>query len=364
MDKPLVKKVCIVVDCLSIGGAEKSASYLSKVLTTEGHDVLLVSIRNKISYTYSGRLINLGLDESKLRQIKQLQKVLRFKKEVENYNPDIIIDYRMRNRWFMEYMIFQFVLRKYRVIYTVHNYKISYHIPSGNFFRSIYDNSQIVGVSKDIKKYLEDKRFFGNVVYIPNAIDIENIYLKSKKREEDIDMLNGNYILAVGRLYNEVKQFDKLIKCYHETNLISKGVKLYILGEGDDKDVLFKLIKKLNLEAYVKLLGFKKNPYTYIGKAKFLVLCSKHEGLPMVILEALSLKIPVVSFNCPSGPSEMIAHEENGLLIENQNFEELKKAINYLEENPSALNSMKNNTQKYLAPYFLDNQYSYWKAIL
>ena len=67
------------------------------------------------------------------------------------------------------------------------------------------------------------------------------------------------------------------------------------------------------------------NPYDYIKQCKFLVLCSKFEGMPLVILETLTLGKPVISFNCKSGPSELITDKENGLLVKDQDFYELEK---------------------------------------
>jgi glycosyltransferase involved in cell wall biosynthesis len=74
----------------------------------------------------------------------------------------------------------------------------------------------------------------------------------------------------------------------------------------------------------------EKNPYTLIKNAKALVLTSKVEGFPMALLEAVSLKTPVVSFNCKSGPNELIKHEFNGLLVEDQNEKQLSLALNKL----------------------------------
>ncbi|WP_242202422.1 glycosyltransferase [Aestuariivivens insulae] len=359
MNKPLGENVCILVDSLSHGGAERMAANLSKVLANQNHKVLVVCFRDGVSYEFSGILINLGLDEFKLKQLKQIQKIFRLKRTLEKYKPEVIIDFRTRNRWFMEYVLYQFILKRFKVIYTIHSYKLDYHIPKGNFFKTVYNNSQIVCVSKAIKHHIEHTYSFQNINYIPNAIDLVAITKKSILEDFEED-----FIIAVGRLNNEIKQFDKLIESYAQSNLISKKIKLYILGEGKDREALSKLIKYLNLEAYVKLFGFKENPYVYIRNAKFLVLCSKHEGLPMVILESLALKTPVIAFNCVSGPSEMIVHKENGLLVEDQDFNELCKAIDYLIDNKFVIKEMEENTLKYFEPYLLKNQYLYWKPLL
>ena len=168
----------------------------------------------------------------------------------------------------------------------------------------------------------------------------------------------------MGRLRNDVKQFDQLIKVYNETRLIKKNIKLFILGEGSDRPKLEKLINDLNIQDHVKLFGFVENPYPYLKGAKFKVLCSKVEGLPMVILEALSLHVPVVSFDCNSGPSEMISHNKNGILVPDQDFEALKTSMDYLIDNKSILNSFRNYTDDNLEIYSEDNHLKKWESLL
>jgi glycosyltransferase involved in cell wall biosynthesis len=84
---------------------------------------------------------------------------------------------------------------------------------------------------------------------------------------------------------------------------------MVILGTGEEQTLLENRIANLNLEDKVHLLGFKENVWDYISNAKFLVLSSQYEGFPMTILEALSLGIPVISFDCESGPNEMIINQ-------------------------------------------------------
>lgn len=359
MTKSLGKKVCIVVDSLSEGGAEKMAANLSKILEVHGHKVVLVSLQNCINYKHGGRLINLGENESAFRRFRQLKKLLQFRKHIKNFRPDLIVDYRVRNRWVMECFLYYFVLKGNKLVYTVHSHHTDYHFPGGKLFKTIYNKSIVVGVSKEILKRLKSKYHFQNLHYIPNAIDFEHI-----KSEGEKFNINYNFILAVGRLDNSVKQFDKLITCYSQTNLVRKNIKLCILGDGKDYENLEKLIKNLNLTNYVELLGFKSNPYVYLKNAKFLVLSSKFEGLPMVILEAFALQTPVVSFNCQSGPDELILHNENGFLIEDQNFDELLKSLNFLSEKPEILEAMRLQTLKNLDPYLLKSHYKYWKPLL
>ena len=358
-DKEKSKNIVILVDCLSHGGAEKSATILSKLLDAIGYTVYIIPLRHEIGYDYKGQLVNLNVKSSGLKIVDQFRKVLKLSKNIKAINPDYIIDYRMRHLRVKEYVMHKLIFDKCKMVFTVHNYFIDYHLPKGDVFKESYNNHIVTAVSKEIKQLLEDDYGINNVHYLPNPVDRVNIEELALK-----DTINESYIIAVGRLANSVKQFDKLIEVYSASGLQNKNIKLKILGDGPDKKELQQLITRLNLGRYVELMGFKANPYPYIKSAKFLVLCSKHEGLPMVILEALTLKTPVVSFNCKSGPSEMIKNNSNGILIEDQNFEVLKESIIKLGNDEALLKKLKMNSNKFLSDYSENAHIERWKKIL
>jgi N-acetylgalactosamine-N,N'-diacetylbacillosaminyl-diphospho-undecaprenol 4-alpha-N-acetylgalactosaminyltransferase len=108
--------------------------------------------------------------------------------------------------------------------------------------------------------------------------------------------------------------------------------------------ILQKFVKEKNIEDKVHFLGYQNNPFKYLKKANFFVLSSLNEGLPNVILESLACGTPVVAFDCLSGPSEMIQHQENGLLVENQNVEKLTEAMNLFVEDENLYRYCKQNT--------------------
>ena len=100
---------------------------------------------------------------------------------------------------------------------------------------------------------------------------------------------------------------------------IDTNVELVFIGEGPEKLNLIKLCALLNIEKRVKFLGFLKNFENFYKGARFLVLTSYYEGWPNVILEAMSFKCPVISFDCDFGPREIIQTNVNGILLEQGN---------------------------------------------
>ena len=137
---------------------------------------------------------------------------------------------------------------------------------------------------------------------IHNPCNIERVKLLSK---ENVDVYSGKYILGVGRLTKQ-KRFDLLIKAYHKANV--KDHKLVILGEGNQRCELERLIAELDLVDSVIMPGFVCNPYPWYKAATLFVLSSDCEGFGNVIVEALACGAPVISTNC--GPVHEILTED------------------------------------------------------
>jgi glycosyltransferase involved in cell wall biosynthesis len=114
--------------------------------------------------------------------------------------------------------------------------------------------------------------------------------------------LEYDYIVHVGR-FNRQKRHDRLLKAFAK---VRADVRLLLLGEGRLEADIRSLAEKLGIAGRVVFMGFRQNPYPVIKNAKALVLTSDFEGLPTVIIEAISLGVPVVATDCPSGIDEII----------------------------------------------------------
>lgn len=139
-------------------------------------------------------------------------------------------------------------------------------------------------------------------------------------------------ILGIGRL-STPKDFETLIRAFQKVRA-KKNCHLVILGEGELRDNLEDLVKSLGLDNYVQLVGFVKNPYAWMSKANLFVLSSIREGFGNVLVEAMACGTPVVSTDCPSGPSEILEKGVWGELIPPGNSDLLAKAIINSLENP------------------------------
>lgn len=139
-------------------------------------------------------------------------------------------------------------------------------------------------------------------------------------------------ILGVGRLVPQ-KDFATLIRAFARVRA-EREARLLILGEGPLRSDLEALVEDLGLTGDVLLPGFDKNPFRYMARSALFVLSSIHEGLGNVIIQSMACGLPVISTNCPSGPDEIITHEEDGLLIPMRDPDTLADAILHLLGHP------------------------------
>jgi glycosyltransferase involved in cell wall biosynthesis len=131
---------------------------------------------------------------------------------------------------------------------------------------------------------------------------LEHPWLKSK---------NGPVLLAVGRLTAQ-KDFATLLRA---VALLPSDHRLVVLGEGELRDDLLALADELGIRERVDLPGFTTNPYPSFAHADVLVLSSRYEGLPTVLIEALPFTCGIVATDCPSGPREILDHGRWGSLV-------------------------------------------------
>jgi glycosyltransferase involved in cell wall biosynthesis len=136
---------------------------------------------------------------------------------------------------------------------------------------------------------------------------------------------NPPLILAVGRLA-VAKDYPTLLRAF---SLLTRKrpANLLVLGEGQERPHLEALVRQLHLTDIVQMPGFVQNPFAYIARARLLVLSSRWEGLPSVIVEALACGTPVVSTDCRSGPGEILAGGRFGRLVPVGDAEALAEAM-------------------------------------
>ena len=126
------------------------------------------------------------------------------------------------------------------------------------------------------------------------------------------------YFLAVGRLTKQ-KNFEYLINEFimFKNDFDDKNIKLLIIGDGEEKNKLIKLIKKKNFSEEIEIINRTENVYKYMLNAEAFILSSLWEEMGFVIVEASLCNCFIISSNCPNGPSEFLDQGKSGYLYEN-----------------------------------------------
>ena len=198
------------------------------------------------------------------------------------------------------------------------------------FVDRISKYSKIICICKEMKEDLINLKneLKNKVDFLYNPIDFDRIKKLSNEdfSEEDKKLLKDKFLLSIARLDCVPKDFETLFKAYEIAKKDGYDSKLYIIGDGPDKDKVEKL-KEANLyKEDILLLGRKENPYNWLKKADKLILSSRYEGFAIVLLEGLCLGKNVIASDCKTGPNEILANNR-GLLFKVGDYSTLAKYI-------------------------------------
>lgn len=217
-----------------------------------------------------------------------------------------------------------------------------------------FSNCIITLTEHDKQNYLNNLDIKGKVEYIYNPIEeVDDMECNIKSKQ----------IISVGRLTYQ-KGFDMLCDVAKVVLKDNKGWKWLILGDGEDKDKLRSKIKEYGLENKLILKGNVSNVEEYYKNSSLYVMTSRFEGLPMTLLEAKTYKLPIVSFNCLTGPSEIVKNNINGYLINPENVEAMSNKLNILMNDENKLKEFSNNAQIDIEKFKLKPIIERWEKVL
>ena len=207
----------------------------------------------------------------------------------------------------------------------------------------------VVLTEKDKEAWVE----LDNVCVIPNPLSFipQNISKLTEKR-----------VIAVGRYCHE-KGYDLLLKAWLIVQNSIADWRLEVFGEGD-RSQYEEMISSLNMDRHRCILhGRSSNIQDEFEKSSLAVCSSKFEGFGLVITEAMSCGLPVVSFDCPWGPRAIIHDGEDGLLVENGNVEKLADAIIWMIQHPEMRSKMATKAIENVQRFSIEKIAEKWKSL-
>jgi GalNAc-alpha-(1->4)-GalNAc-alpha-(1->3)-diNAcBac-PP-undecaprenol alpha-1,4-N-acetyl-D-galactosaminyltransferase len=304
------KKVALILPTLHAGGMERVmaelANYFESKKNIEVHFVLF-GHQVKIFYQLNSNIIihQSNIKSGKNIKIRTFINTIKFiRNTISQISPDAVLTFG--TQW-NNLVLLSLFLTKYRIFISDRGAPDRvYKFPQEHLKKILYPKaSGIIAQTKTAESILKNRFPSASIKTIGNPIrDIG----KGKFKE--------NFILSVGRLITS-KHHDRLIEIFQKLN--APGWKLVIVGGNALKQNNLELIKdKINKSAFnerIILTGEKTNVEEFYRKSKIFAFTSSVEGFPNVVGEALSAGLPVVSYDCIAGPSDMIINGENGFLV-------------------------------------------------
>lgn len=252
------------------------------------------------------------------------QKFLKIYKE---FSPDIVIDFDSSLTKIIK------ELKNSRNLVWVHSSVENWKKKKNKikrFMNRLEKYNRIICICKEMEEDLLklNNNLMGKTEYIYNPIDFEKIKILSDLPfdEEEKKLVKEKFLLMVSRLDIIPKDFKTLFSAFDIVKEKGYKGKLYLIGDGPDREEVEKMKESSKYKEEIYLLGRKENPYNWMKKADKLILSSRYEGFSLVLLEGIILKKNVIGSNCKNGPKEILA-EGRGELFEVGNAFELSENI-------------------------------------
>ena len=349
-------RLIIFMPSMEGGGVEKNLIIISNYLSKKLNNIALITFDKRFNKFFDKRIkiINSNFEKKKKfsKYFKYFICLIILVRELIKSEKISVISFQANM-----YCIFLSIFFNFKLIVR------SNSSPSGwtkNFLKNYifkiffkFPNFVIVN-SSEFKNEMK-KKFNVNAKLIYNPLNLNEIKKKSKKKIKLDFFKNKNYkkIINIAR-FTDQKDHLTLLKGFLLASQNEK-LKLLIIGYGPNKSKIFEFIKKNKLERVVKVMSFQENPYKYLKKSDLFILSSKFEGLPNVLLEAMSLKKFIISTNCPTGPREILNNGKYGLLFKIGDHKKLSRLILEYSKNQNKFNKLVINGYKSLKKYDYKN---------
>ena len=352
-------KILYIITGLSLGGAEKVVADLADQMIAFGHNVKIAYLTGEILVKPASsdvEIIALGLNSLKdfLIASKKYQRL------IKSFRPDIVHAHMVHANIFAR--LNRVLCPVPKLICTAHNSNEGGKARMAAYRLTNRLSDVNTNVSQEATEALIAKGAFSknNIMTVYNGIDLKKFEKNHDSTDLDKNVLN---IISVGR-FNDQKDYPNLINAFAELKKnVTTDIRLTIVGDGELRPQIESLIKELNLDKDITLLGRRSDVAELLSQADIFVLASKHEGLPTVVIEAMACECFVVTTDC-GGSAEILG--DTGKLVPIQNSQALadalQDAINLSEEDRAENNkkararveelfSLETSVKKWLALY-------------
>lgn len=346
------------------GGLERVLSIKASVLAEDyGHEVHIVSLNEPIPnpfYEFNSKIIfhNIKVTGNPLRYLKNYLQGIR--KKVKQLQPDVI---SVCDDGLKAFSLPLLLGGQWPIVYERHVSKqiemnVNFPIWKKVWIQTKWHLMGILG--KHFSKFVvltngntKEWSNVANIMVIPNPTSFypnESAALTNKK------------VIAVGKQGYQ-KGYDRLLQAWQQVQKKHPNWQLEIYGTINPKYKLQELADQLTIGNKVSFFPPEKDIQSKYLDASIYVMASRYEGFGMVLIEAMACSVPCVSFDCPHGPADIIAHNEDGLLVANGDTAALAIAIATLIEDENLRKTMGKNAKQNVQRFLPETILKQWDAL-
>jgi glycosyltransferase involved in cell wall biosynthesis len=336
----------IFISCLSGGGAERVAVNIANAWIARGDKVTIITLApvTEDFYALDPHIQRIGLKLSGRSSssvsgiIANVRRIWCLRRELKSLKPDVFLGMEtsasilaVLASWGMSCCVV--------VSERIHPPMMPVSAIWGRLRRWTYPHASVVlALTEESREWLIRNCPGSNVTVIPNAVQFPLLDGDSCIDPDQILPETRRIILAVGRLAPQ-KGFDMLVKAFGQIASSRPDWDLVILGEGEERENLLSAIASMDLSNRIFLPGKAGNVSQWYKRAELFVLSSRFEGFPCTLIEAMAHSLAVVSFDCDTGPRDIIRHEIDGVLVTSGDVPALATVLSQLVNDETLLRS-------------------------
>jgi GalNAc-alpha-(1->4)-GalNAc-alpha-(1->3)-diNAcBac-PP-undecaprenol alpha-1,4-N-acetyl-D-galactosaminyltransferase len=328
------KKICVVGPCLTMGGMERASATVANAMADAGHQVMyLAMFRHPVFFKLRPAVQYDEPEGGYSKSLRLLYTIPRIRRVIRGFDPEVILVF---NKLYAAVVMLALVNTRYPVVISERSSPLfRWRTPLRLFMRVVFFLTRPAGIIAQTSLAAGyQQRYFGKripIEVIPNPV--RPVKLGNEIREP--------IILAVGRLNDPLKGFDRLIHSF--SMLKNQTWKLVFAGGDEEGTSLKKLADQLGVGNRIQFLGKVEDMDAWYARAGMFVIPSRSEGFPNALCEAMAAGLPCISFDFVAGPRDIITDRENGILVKDGDVTGLAREVDALIANEHERNRLGRN---------------------
>ena len=358
-------RLTLVISGLGSGGAERVLCRLADCWVQRGHEVTLLTLSSEQPFFQLDsrvRHLALGIDSPSCSRFEALRanvgRLHVLRRAIADSSPDVVVSFLDATN-----ILTIFATLGMRLPVIVSERTDPFH---NDQLRRIWCALRRVSYPLAAKVVVQTEAVLARmkprlgkiVTAIPNPV----VDPGARHSAHDASLAEPKWIIGIGRLSKE-KGFDLLLEAFAQIAGKHVDWSLRILGDGPAFASLERQIRNLGLEGRALLLGRTSDPFPLLVESSLFVMSSRFEGFPNALCEAMACGLPVISFDCPSGPSEIIRNGVDGILLPRENLSALADAMDSLMSDPDRRKSLAAHAPEIIQRFGLERVLDEWEQL-